>query len=151
MGGHGGGVVTGAPEGSSRYGPVFWAAVAVGWASIVFGVSSAWSHMSPSSRTSFALFVVGSAVVHDAIVAPVTIVVGTLIVRRAPRLARAAIGGALIVSATITLAAWPAVRRYGQLPDNPSLLPNAAGIGLLVIIAGVWAVAGAKVLRARSR
>lgn len=137
-------------EGSSRYGPVFWAGVGLGWVSIVFGVSSAWSHMSPAPRTNFALFLVGSAVVHDAIVAPITIIVGTVVARRAPRLARAAIGGALIVSATITLAAWPAVRRYGQLPDNPSLLPNAAGIGLLIIVAGVWAVAGVKILRARS-
>lgn len=139
-----------AREPSSRYGPLFWASFAAGWAAIVFGAWSAWSHMGPSSRANFALFLVGAAIVHDAVVAPVTIVVGTLVARRAPRLARGAVGGALVISATITLAAWPVVRRYGELADNPSFLPNPAGLGLLVIVAGVWAVAGAKILRARS-
>jgi hypothetical protein len=139
------------PSSSSRYGPLFWASLVVGWGAIVFGLVSAWSHMGPSARTSFAVFLVGSAVVHDAVVAPTTIVVGALVARRAPRLARAAIGGALIVSASVTLAAWPVVRRYGALADNPSFLPNPAGIGLLVLLACVWAVAGAKILRARGR
>jgi hypothetical protein len=143
--------VSGAREPTSRYGPLFWTSLVVGWTSIVFGLVSAWSHMGPSARTSFVLFLVGAAVVHDAVVAPIAIVVGTLVAGWAPRIARAAISGALIVSATVTLAAWPVVRRYGELADNPSFLPNAAGIGLLVVIAGVWAVAGAKILRARSR
>ncbi len=139
------------PSSSSRYGPVFWASVGVGWAAIAFGAWSAWTHMGSPARASFALFLVGAAVVHDAVVAPVAIVVGTLVAQRAPRLARAAIGGALIVSAMLTIAVWPIVRRYGELADNPSFLPHPAGVALLVIVAGVWAVAGAAILRARGR
>ncbi len=139
----------GAP--TSRYGPLFWASFAVGWAAIAFGAWSAWSHMGPAARASFALFFVGAAIVHDAVVAPLSIVVGTAVARRSPRLARAAIGSALIVSGAITVAMWPVVRRYGALADNPSFLPNAAGVGLLVVVAIVWAIAAAAILRARSR
>ncbi len=135
---------------TSRYGPFFWASFVVGWAAIVFGAWSAWSHMGPPARASFALFFVGAAIVHDAVVAPIAIVVGTAVARRAPRLARAAIGSALIVSAAVTLAVWPVVRRYGELADNPSFLPHPAWIALLGIVAAVWVVAGAAILRARS-
>lgn len=138
-------------EPTSRHGPVFWGSLVVGWAGIAFGVLSAWTHMGPPARTSFLLFFVGAAIVHDAVMAPIAIVVGVAVARRAPRLARAAIGGALIASAIVTLAAWPVVRRYGELPDNRSFLPNAAGLALLVILAGIWAVAAARIIRARKR
>ena len=138
---------TSAPN--DRYGPLFWASLAIGWAGIGFGAWSAWSHMGPSARAGFAVFVVGAALVHDVVVAPLAIVIGTVVARRAPRLARATIGGALVVSGTITLAVWPVIRRYGEIADNPSFLPNPAGWRSLVIVAGIWAVAGARILRAR--
>lgn len=40
-----------------------------------------------------------------------------------------------------------ALARRG-IPALGRLLPNAAGIGLLIVVAGVWAVARAKILRA---
>lgn len=149
MGDESRGVVSDTSAPSDRFGPLFWASLAIGWAGIGFGAWSAWSHMGPSARASFALFVVGAALVHDVVVAPLAIVVGTVVARRTPRLARAAIGGALVVSGMITLAMWPVIRRYGEIADNPSFLPNPAGVALLFIVAGVWAVAGARILRAR--
>jgi hypothetical protein len=93
-----------------------------------------------------ALFVVGGAVVHDAIVAPITILVGGGIVRWAvPPRWRARVATMLVMAAPIALFAFPLVRGYGRNPGDPSVLPGNYGQGLVIVFAlivSVVAVAG---------
>ena len=43
---------------------------------------------------------------------------------------------------------WPFVRRYGEVPTNPSALPNDYTRGLLIVLAAVWLVAVALLVHA---
>jgi hypothetical protein len=96
---------------------------------------------------------VTAAVVHDVVVAPLAIVVGWLVVRYAPRLVKAPLQAALIVSAIVVLSAWPALRGYGRIASNPTYLPRDYGTGLAVSLSLVWVGCAAwaviRVLRGR--
>lgn len=81
---------------------------------------------------------VTAAVVHDVVVAPLAIVVGWLVVRFAPRIVKAPLQAALIVSAVLVLTAWPALRGYGRIASNPTYLPRDYGTGLALSLSVVW-------------
>ena len=90
----------------------------------------------------------GGVLAHDALLAPLTILVcasAVLVLRT--RAVRAAAAGGLLVLATVTLAAVPVLGRFGAKPDNPTLLdrPYLTGwlliAGLVVlgtVLAGWW-------------
>jgi len=82
---------------------------------------------------------VTAAVVHDVVVAPVALVVGYLVVRFAPRVAKAPLQAALILSALVVAVSWPALRGYGRIASNPTYLPRDYGRGLAVSLVLVWA------------
>lgn len=132
---------------TSRYGPVFWVGVVVGWSGIAFGLWSALSHSGATRPVGLGVYVVGLALVHDMVLAPVTLAAAAGVRRVAPRAARGLVLGALVVSATVTLFAYPFVRGFGEQPDNPSLLPRDAVAGLLLVLSVVWAMAAALMLR----
>jgi hypothetical protein len=89
----------------------------------------------------WATWFVGSALLHDLVLAPVWIGLGWLAARVLPRAARpaAVVGGA--VSGVLALVAFPFVLGYGADPDNPSFLPHDVGRNLLLIVVAVLAVA----------
>ena len=97
-------------------------------------------------------WLVGGVVAHDAVLAPVVLVVGLLVLRLVPRVARAPVAVGLVVLGTVTLVAVPVLGRFGASPGNPTLLDRdyVAGwwalVGLTVVV-----VAGAVVVRARRR
>ena len=92
---------------------------------------------------------VTAAVVHDVVVAPLAVGVGWLVVRFAPRVAKAPVQAGLIVSAVVVAMSWPALRGYGRIASNPTYLPRDYGRGLILSLAVVWAACGAwTVLRA---
>jgi hypothetical protein len=89
----------------------------------------------------WATWFVGSALLHDLVIAPVWIGLGWLAARVLPRPARpAAVVGAL-VAGVLTLVALPFALGFGADPDNPSFLPHHVGRNLLLIDLGVLAVA----------
>jgi hypothetical protein len=81
---------------------------------------------------------VTAAVIHDVIVAPAAIAVGWLVVRFAPRAAKAPLQAALVLSAVLVAVTWPALRGYGRIPSNPTYLPRSYGTGLAVTLLLVW-------------
>lgn len=97
---------------------------------------------------------VTSAVVHDVVVAPAAVAVGWVVVRYAPRVLKAPLQTALLISAVVVAMAWPALRGYGRIASNPTYLPRHYGRGLLLSLAVVWlacaAWAVARALRERS-
>lgn len=87
------------------------------------------------------LFLAAVLVGHDAVLLPVTIAVGALVGRFAPRWSRPSIRAAAIVSLAVGVIALPLVLGYGRSADNPSVLPLAYGRGLVLLLIAVWAAA----------
>jgi hypothetical protein len=98
---------------------------------------------------------IGSALLHDLVIAPIWLGLGWLAARVLPRPARPPVVVAAAVTGVLTLVALPFVLGYGADPGNPSFLPRAYGRNLAVIAGAVWAVAAAAaavaVRRARRR
>ena len=135
-----------------RAGPLFWISAAAGWAVIGFGVRGIFQHSLDTRPANLARFVVGGALVHDLIVAPLVIVAGVLLARAVPGRARAVVQAALVVSAVVALFSYPLVRAYGLAANNPTSLPHNYAANVLVVLGVVWAAAAAAVVvRLRSR
>jgi len=128
-------------ERTGPHGPGFWLAVVVGSAAIGVGVWTAFARAGAVHPVEFAAYVLGAVVLHDVVLAPLTLAIGALVVRRAPRAARAVGAGALAATALLTVFALPVVFRWGAQPDNPSMLLRNGALGLLVSLAVVWTVA----------
>jgi hypothetical protein len=127
-------------------GPRFWISAAVGWAVIGWGVFGIFSNSLDTRPANLAKFVVGGALLHDLLVAPVLILAGVLIARAVPTRARGPVQAALVITGTVALFSWPLVRAYGLAANNPTSLPHNYGLNLLIVLGVVWAVAAAAVL-----
>ena len=121
----------------------FWISAAVGWAIIAWGVIGIFANSLDTRPANLARFVVGGALIHDLLVAPVAILAGVLLTRAVPGRARAPVQAALAISAVVALFAYPLVRGYGLAANNPTSLPHNYGLNLLIILGVVWAAAGA--------
>ncbi len=124
---------------ASPGGPVFWVAVAVGWAVMAFGVVGALDNAADTHPRSLAIWLVGSLAVHDALIAPATFIVAGVLRRALAPPLRAVVQAALIVSAVIVIVSIPVVGGFGSTPDNPSALPRNYALGLAVAVGLVWA------------
>jgi len=86
------------------------------------------------------VWLVGGVVAHDAVLAPVVLVLGVVAVRLLPGVARAPVVVGLVVLGTVTLVAVPVLGRFGASPGNPTLLDRDYVAGWCVL-AGLTAVA----------
>lgn len=127
-------------------GPRFWISAAVGWAVIGWGVVGIFRHSLDTRPANLAKFVVGGVLLHDLLVAPLVVVAGVLLARAVPGRARGPVQAALAVSAIVALFAWPLVRAYGLAAHNPTSLPHNYALNLAIVLAIVWATAGAAIL-----
>ncbi|WP_162794684.1 hypothetical protein [Nonomuraea lactucae] len=80
----------------------------------------------------WALWFGGVLVVHDALLAPGAAVAGSMIGRWPP-----AVRTALILAGTLMLATLPTVLALGRRADNPSILPLAYGLNLVIVLAAI--------------
>jgi hypothetical protein len=117
----------------------------MGWGVIAFGLRGIFQHSLDTRPADLARFVVGGALLHDLVVAPLVIVAGVVVARAVPRRARAAVQTALVVSGVVALFAYPLVRGYGLAANNPSSLPHDYGRNLLIVLGVVWAAAAVAV------
>ena len=127
-------------------GPRFWITAAIGWAVIGWGVFGILSNSLDTRPANLAKFVVGGALLHDLLIAPVVILAGVLVARAVPPRARGPVQAALVVSAIVALFAWPLVRAYGLAANNPTSLPHNYGVNLLIVLGVVWVIAAAAIL-----
>lgn len=83
---------------------------------------------------------IGSALVHDLLIAPLVIVIGAVLTRFLPRPARTPVVVGLVVSGFLALVALPFIldRTTSQ---EPGFLPLDYGRNLLLMVAGIMAVA----------
>jgi hypothetical protein len=98
-------------------------------------------------------WLIGGVVLHDGLLAPATIVVGTVVLRLLnPGRWAAPVVIAGIVLGTVTLAAIPVLGRFGARSDNATLLDRDYLAGWLVFVAVVVGVSlGVTLVRGRQR
>jgi hypothetical protein len=134
-------------------GPGLWIGLALGTPLIAWGVRGVLVESGRTHPGELARWIIGSAVVHDAVLLPVVLLAGVLARRAVPAAAWPPVRWALATSGVVALVSWPFVRGYGRNPRNPSLLPRDYGRGVLVTLALVWFAAAtiAVVQRRRAR
>ena len=130
-----------------RAGPLFWLSAAAGWGVIGFGLWGILENSLDTRPSNLARFVVGGALLHDLLVAPVVILLGVLLARAVPGRARAVVQAALVISGVLALFSYPLVRAYGLAANNPTSLPRNYALNLTIVLGVVWAVAAAMVFR----
>jgi hypothetical protein len=133
-------------HGLDKAGARFWLTAAAGWIVIVVGLRGILVNSVDTRPESLAVFVVGGALIHDLVVAPVIIAVGWGVARAVRGPARAVVQAALVVTAALALFSYPLVRAYGLATNNPTSLPRNYTASLLIVLGVVWAVAAAAVL-----
>jgi hypothetical protein len=93
------------------------------------------------------LWLAGAVIVHDGIVGPAMIVLGAGVAALVPHRFRAPVAAGLIVLGTVTMTAIPMLGRFGERPDNATLLDRNYLAGWLVFAALVAAGTAVAVLR----
>ena len=119
-------------------GRLFWSAVVVGWGIIAFGVGGALVDSRLTHPRSMAIWLVGCLLVHDFVVAPLVFGVGRALRRVVAGPDRKLLQSFLLLSGVIFLVSVPVLGRFGQRPDNPTLLPRDYAVGLIVALVAVW-------------
>jgi hypothetical protein len=92
----------------------------------------------------------GGVVAHDALLAPLTIVVLYVTARVLPSWLRAPAAVGFVVIGTVTVSAIPVLTRFGARPDNPTLLDRNYVAGWLVFAAAVALAVGVASWKRRS-
>jgi hypothetical protein len=116
--------------------------------------AGAWGLLSEADTTrpaDAARFVLGLAVAHDVLVAPLAVLIGWAVARSVPPRARAPVQASLVASAFVIVFAFPFVRGYGRVVTNPSILPRDYGRGTVAVVTAVWTVAAVVILAQRRR
>ena len=120
-------------------GPLFWVSAVAGWALIAWGVRGALHHHIDTRPAELARFFFGGVVLHDLVLVPLVLIAGVALGRTVRGRWKAPVQAALIISGCAALFAWPEVRDYARVLHNPSSLPHNYTVGLLVVVAVVWA------------
>jgi len=130
----------------TAYPKLFWVGLFVGWVVIAVGVRGLLVNEDspmPTDPPGWALLLLKSNLVHDFVLVPAVLLVGAAVARVVPTEVRAPIQAGLIATGVIVLFAFPFVRGYGVKRDNPTVLPQNYGRGLLIVLGVVWAVTAA--------
>ncbi len=122
-------------------GRLFWVALVIGWAVMGIGVVVMLTSNGDANPLAIVPVVVGFAVVHDAVLAPLAFLAFWWTGRHVPSVARGPVRGALALTVVLSLFALPLVGRFGARPTNDSALPLDYGRNLALLVAAVWAAA----------
>jgi hypothetical protein len=131
------------------------AGLAVGVPVMAYGVRGVLVDAADTHPAELARWIVGAALVHDALLIPLVAPAAWALRRVVPSACWPAVRAGGIATGVLALVAWPLVRGYGRDHGNPSLFPRDYGLGLAVTLAAVWlaatAIGGALWLRRRGR
>jgi len=98
------------------------------------------------------VWLAGGVVAHDAVLAPLVVLLGVVLLPRLPSWSRGPAVAGFVVLLTVTLTAVPVLGRFGAKPDDPWLLPRSYGalwLGLALLVVAV-VLAAALLRRHRS-
>ena len=117
-----------------KRGPLFWGSAVAGWALIGWGVRGALHHRIDTRPGQLARFLLGGALAHDLILAPLVLLVGVAVARSVPGRWRATVQAVLFVCGTLVLFSYPEVRGYAHVLRNPTSLPHDYAANLVVVL-----------------
>lgn len=129
-------------------GKAFWICAASGWGIIIFGLLGVFAEANRTNPAQFGLWFVGSAIAHDALVAPAAFVTAIIVGKVVPATVRPVVQMGLIVAGSVAIVSLPFVLGLGGQAGNSSALPRNYLGGLLTIQA---MVAGITILAALRR
>ena len=114
-----------------------------------FGLWGLWlmRDFTSSQLVSMVTFLVGGVILHDAILAPITVGLGVLAARLLPSHFRAAAAGAFLLWATLTVAFFNVLSGKGGKPDNSTVLHRPYLLSWLVltgVLLGIMIVAAGR-------
>jgi len=118
-------------------GPLFWGSAAAGWALILWGVRGALHHRIDTRPGQLVRFLLGGALAHDLLLAPVVLLVGVAVARSVGGRRRAPLQAALFISGTLALFTYPELRGYAHALHNPTSLPHNYTADLIVVLGAV--------------
>jgi hypothetical protein len=119
---------------------VRWSLLIGGIAMVLFGALDL-ARDDPHALVSTAVWLAGGVLVHDALLAPVTIAASALGLALLPRAYLAPAAATVVVLGSVTLVALPVLGRFGARPDNPTLLDRPYVLGWLAFAGLVLACA----------
>jgi hypothetical protein len=96
-----------------------------------------------------AIWLVGGVVLHDVVLAPLTIAVVALVAATLRRPVPGPVATAAVVLASVTVVAIPVLGRFGARADNPTLLDRNYVLGWLGLATLTLVVAGVATFAAR--
>lgn len=127
-------------------GLAFWVGLVAGGALIAYGVVGMLGASATTQPENLVAFLLGAGIVHDALIAPIVVLVGWLVAKALPPVARVPVWFALAASGLLVGFTWPLVRGWGRRAANPSLLPFDYGRNVVVGLVAIWVVAAAAIV-----
>ncbi len=127
-------------EPETSHGLTFWIGLVIGVAVMAYGLKGLLGASAATQPPDLAKFFIGAGIFHDAVFAPIVVIVGWLTLRVLPPVARNPVRIALALSVVLVVFTWPLVRRWGARESNPSLLPLDYGRNVVVGLITIWVV-----------
>ncbi|MGB0099554.1 MAG: hypothetical protein WBP61_04665 [Nocardioides sp.] len=128
--------------------------IAIGGVGVAVGAFGAWlllTRQDLDQLLNAAIWLAVGVVLHDFVLAAITLLLGALVLRRLPGPARAPAVVGFVVLGSVTLLAVPVLGRFGARADNATLLDRDYAMGWLLLAAlTLVAVLIATALRSRA-
>jgi hypothetical protein len=133
----------------------FWIGLVLGTPLMVYGVVGLVDMTGWPRSLDVARWFAGGIVLHDLVLVPVALLVVWVLGRVAPSPVRTPLRVAVLASALLLALAWPALRGYGNRPDNATIHPLDYPSAVVTVLVLVWAWALAwsawRLVRRRAR
>lgn len=129
----------------------FWVCAIVGLGIVAFGLHGLLNARLIGSVGSWAAYLFGGLIVHDALLAPLAVAASVALIYLVPTRIRPAVQGTLIVAGVVALVAIPVVGGWGRKPGNPTLLPRDYTAGLAIAMSVIVVVGLLTAIRAARR
>ena len=116
-----------------------------------FGLWGVWLMRDFTSEqlVSMGTWLAGGVILHDAVIAPVTVLLGVVAARLLPGRTRSVAAIAFLVWATLTVAFINVLSGQGGKPDNDTVLHRPYGLSWIVLTLVIAAIAAAVAYRRR--
>jgi hypothetical protein len=116
--------------------------LALGVPLLLIGIRGVLVNERDTRPAELARWILGSALLHDAVLVPVVAVIAWALRRLLPGWSWPAVRWGLFATAVLVAVSRPFVARYGWTPANRTALDRPYGRGVAVAVAVIWVAAG---------
>lgn len=112
----------------------------LGIGAATYGISQLLTHVPAQSLVLLALWLIAALIIHDGLLSPAVVGVGSALRRYVPNRGRRYLQFGLIMGAMVTVIAVPMIYRANTHPPSKALLLQDFGINLTVLLAAIGGV-----------